>query len=194
MFKFDNNKKTDLPARERIIFTAHKLFYLEGIRAVGVDRLIVESNVSKATFYRHFPSKNDLIREYLEYRHQIWINWFKDAIQRHGNSINSLVPTLAEWFNDKNFRGCAFINSVGELGESMPEVVDIARNHKQEMTSIIEDLLPSSRQKIKTAQAISLAIDGAIFNAQITQSVDHTLQLLKRIIANLCLAMGSTVK
>ena len=184
MFKFNNNKKQDLSARDRIIFTAHKLFYLEGIRAVGVDRLILESNVSKATFYRHFPSKNDLIREYLNYRHIIWIHWFKGELQRNGNSIDALVPTLAEWFNDKSFRGCAFINSVSELGESMPDIVQIARSHKQEMTSIIEGLMPSSRIRSKNAQAISLAIDGAIVNAQITEDIDHTLLLFKKILAS----------
>jgi len=50
-----------LPARERILLTAHELFYRDGIRATGIDRVIAESGVTKVTFYRHFPSKNDLI-------------------------------------------------------------------------------------------------------------------------------------
>jgi len=50
-----------LPARQRILLTAHDLFYQEGIRATGIDRIIKESGVTKVTFYRHFPSKNDLI-------------------------------------------------------------------------------------------------------------------------------------
>ena len=59
-------------ARDRILRTAHDLFYRDGIRATGIDRVIAESGVAKLTFYRHFPSKNDLIRAYLDYRHQRW--------------------------------------------------------------------------------------------------------------------------
>lgn len=55
---------SDKPARERILLTAHDLFYRDGIRASGIDRVIAEAGVSKATFYRHFPSKNALIRAF----------------------------------------------------------------------------------------------------------------------------------
>ena len=71
----------DLPARDRLLHTAHALFYRDGIRATGIDRVIAESGVTKVTFYRHFPSKNDLICAYLEYRHTGWMAWFGDALQ-----------------------------------------------------------------------------------------------------------------
>lgn len=171
-----------LSARERILLTALQLFYRDGIRATGIDRLIAESGVTKATFYRHFPSKNDLIREFLEYRHQYWMAWFTDAIQRHGNSVNVISPVLAEWFRDANFRGCAFINSLVELGRDLPEVVEIARRHKQDMTDFIASLLPPSRQQKQDAKALALAIDGAIIRAQFDQSPDAALASLERIL------------
>jgi len=169
-------------ARERILLTAYDLFYREGIRATGIDRIIAESGVTKVTFYRHFPSKNDLIREFLEYRHQRWMVWFIDALQRHGGGIKALVPSLGEWFNDENFRGCAFINSVGELGGVLPEVVEITRRHKLEMTSAITNLLSPSRQRKQNAQAISLAVDGAIIRAQFEQTPEAALSSLGRIL------------
>ena len=58
------------PARDRILATAHRLLYREGIRATGIDRVIAESSVTKLTFYRNFPSKNDLIRDFIEVRHR----------------------------------------------------------------------------------------------------------------------------
>jgi len=115
---------TNLPARDRILQTAHDLFYGEGIRATGINRVIAESGVTKVTFYRHFPSKNDLIREFLEYRHRRWMTWFTDALQRHGGTLQALTPTLSEWFRNAVYRGCAFINSVGELGGELPEAGD----------------------------------------------------------------------
>ena len=168
-------------ARERILLTAHELFYREGIRATGIDRVIAESGVAKVTFYRHFPSKNDLIREFLEYRHQRWMAWFIDALHRHGGGIKALTLTLAEWFADQNFRGCAFINSVGELGGTLPEVVEITRRHKHEMTDVIMSLLPTSRHRKQDAQALALAVDGAIIRAQYDQTPEAALSSLELI-------------
>jgi len=171
-----------LSARQRILLTAHDLFYREGIRATGIDRVIAESAVAKVTFYRHFPSKNDLIREFLEYRHERWMNWFSDALQRHGGDIEALVPSLSEWFKHEDFRGCAFINSVGELGGTLPEVVEITQRHKQEMTDVIAGLLPPSRWRKRDAQDLALLVDGAIIRAQIEQNADVALTSLSRLL------------
>lgn len=178
----DRLERQNLSARERILLTAHDLFYREGIRATGIDRVIAESGVTKVTFYRHFPSKRDLIREYLEYRHQQWIAWFANTLQRHGGHAKAIIPTLAEWFGDAHFRGCAFINSVGELGGAMPEVIEIAQRHKREMTAVIANVLPPSRRREKDAQSIALAIDGAIIRAQFDQNPDATLLVLDRLL------------
>ena len=175
----------NLSARERILLTAHELFYREGIRATGIDRVIAASGVTKVTFYRHFPSKNDLILAFLEYRHQRWMDWFTDALQRKGPGLKALVPALAEWFDDADFRGCAFINSVSELGGTQPEVVAIAQRHKQNMVAAIATLLPPSKQRARDAQAISLAVDGAIIRAQFDQAADAALQALERILKSL---------
>jgi AcrR family transcriptional regulator len=177
--------KPDLPARERILLTAHDLFYRNGIRATGIDRVIAEAGVTKVTFYRHFPSKNDLICEFLEYRHRRWMDWFVDALQRHGGDLNALSPALAEWFGSDIYRGCAFINSVGELGPVLPGVVEISRRHKQEMTAAIEDLMPESDRRGRDAEAIAIAVDGAIIRAQFDESPDAALEALERIVESL---------
>lgn len=177
-----------LPARERILLTAHDLFYQEGIRATGVDRVIKESGVTKVTFYRHFPSKNHLIFAFLEYRHQRWMAWFTDALQRNGNTSAALVPALAEWFGNGNFRGCAFINSVVELGGFLPEIVDISRRHKQDMVSAIANLLPPSEHREQDAQTLAVAVDGAIIRAQFDHDADAALQALERIMGSILVA------
>jgi AcrR family transcriptional regulator len=160
------------------------LFYRDGIRATGIDRVIGESGVTKATFYRHFPSKNDLIRAYLSYRHARWMAWFTDALARYGGGPAAIVPAVGEWLRDPGYRGCAFINSVGELAGSLPEVADIARDHKADMTAAIAAMLPASRQRAKLAQAIAQAIDGAIVRAQF-DAPDAALDALKRIVKSL---------
>ena len=175
----------DIPPRERILHVAHDLFYREGIRATGIDRIIAESGVTKVTFYRHFPSKNDLICRYLDYRHTLWMNWFTDALQRHGRQARAIVPALAEWFGDANFRGCAFINGVVELEGALPEVMEIAQAHKNDMLAAIAKLLPQSGSRAKNAQALALAIDGAIIHAQLHQDASQALDGLNRIVKSL---------
>ena len=170
---------------DRILLTAHALFYRKGIRATGIDRVIAESGVAKATFYRHFPSKNDLILAYLDYRHRGWMEWFKDALARHGGTSESLIPALGEWFGDPNFRGCAFINGVGELGEEIPEIVLRARAHKNEMAEAIVTLLPCGSGRDDTAQALALAIDGAIVRARVGEPSDSALASLEHILKSL---------
>jgi AcrR family transcriptional regulator len=169
------NQTNTLSARERILLTAHDLFYADGIRATGIDRIIKQAKVTKVTFYRHFSSKHDLIIAFLAYRHQQWINWFPESIKRHGNTVDALIPTLLEWFGSEYYRGCAFINSVGEFGETMPEVIQLSQQHKQDMTTLIGTLLAESADKQNTANALALAVDGAIIRAQIDQNPDRAL-------------------
>ncbi|MBW0171320.1 MAG: TetR/AcrR family transcriptional regulator [Hydrogenophaga sp.] len=163
---------SDLSAKERILHTAHDLFYAEGLRATGIDRVIAEAGVTKVTFYRHFPSKNDLIVAYLNFRHERWMQWFTEALERHGGAtkgVQVLPSVLKEWFRGKamgDFRGCAFLNSVSEMGPAMPAVVEVTRQHKQQMAEAIEALLPPSAQRKRTAEALACAVDGAIVQAQ----------------------------
>lgn len=161
-----------LPARDRILVTAHDLFYRDGIRATGIDRIIAESGVAKLTFYRHFPSKDELVRSFLAYRHQRWMAWFVDALGRHGarpgGGLAPLVAALAEWFAEPAFRGCAFINAMAEVGGSAPETLAIAQQHKREMEEVIADLLPEGAMRAARARAVAMAVDGAIVRAQMT--------------------------
>lgn len=176
-----------LPPRERILQAAGQLFYAEGIRATGIDRLIAVASVSKVTFYRQFASKDLLILAFLQHRHQRWMAWFQDALQRHGGKLPSLIPTLAEWFRGEAegllmFRGCAFINSLAELGDSVPEVKEISRQHKQDMTAVIAGLLPDTPQQAQQAAAIALAVDGCIVRAQYEDSPQGALQALADVL------------
>lgn len=206
------DQAADGPAA-RILSVAHDLFYRDGIRATGIDRIIADSGVAKKTFYRYFPSKHALIVAFLQYRHERWMTWFEGALTRHGASIEALVPALSEWFRSDEYRGCAFINAVVEVGGTMPEAVAISRRHKQDMTAAIEALLvlphvpphvshvatdsPAHQDAVDApaapaaivaadvsadAQALAVAVDGAIVAAQFTPSPDVALVSLARIV------------
>lgn len=160
-----------LPARERILATAHRLFYRDGLRATGVDRIIAESGVAKLTFYRHFPAKDELVLAFLEDRHVRWMAWFVDALGRHGAGRSAgfapLLAAMTEWFEAPAFRGCAFINAVAEVGAASPEIVALSQRHKHEMTQVIAALLPDPATQTGVADAAAIAVDGAIVQAQL---------------------------
>lgn len=172
-----------LPPGERILRTAHDLFYREGVRATGIDRIIAESGVSKVTFYRYFPSKNELIKAYLEFRHKLWMDWFIAALQlhlpRHPQPLLALLPVLQEWFRHPDYRGCAFINVVVEFDGALPEAMEISRRHKQDMAQAIANILPAARQGKAVEQAAAMAVDGAIIRAQMDGAPETALDALR---------------
>lgn len=196
-------KKTQEPrhtpeqsARERILQTAHDLFYREGVRATGIDRIIERAGVTKVTFYRHFPSKNDLIAAYLNYRHERWMAWFTDvlgSLPRNAEfPLEPIVSALKEWFNTPDYRGCAFINVVVELDGIGPWVAELSLRHKRDMMNAIANLLPTGEQGMRVAQAAAMAVDGAIIRMQMEKKPEAALTLLELILRALSEACHSS--
>lgn len=182
-------KKNPAPsaARERIIATAHDLFYTEGVRATGVDKVIADADVTKSTFYRHFPSKNDLVEASLSYCNQRWMEWFNGALEQYrADGPKAVVSAMREWFEQPNFRGCAFINTLVELGGSVPVFAEISRQHKQQVAESIRALLLGCygvyANADADASAIALAVDGATIHAQYTHNAEEALTPLSRLI------------
>ena len=177
-----------LPARERILATAYRLFYREGIRATGVDKVIAEAGVTKVTFYRHFPSKDALVLAFLDLRHRRWMDWFVDALARHAVGSPRRVAVVAaveEWLTSDSFRGCAFINSVNEIGADLPEVYVIATRHKADMVAAIKATIAPGPNRTRTAQALGVAIDGAVVQAQCQRDATPAVKALTTIASTL---------
>lgn len=177
-----------LPARDRILATAYRLFYREGIRATGIDKVIAEAGVTKVTFYRHFPSKATLILAFLDLRHRRWMEWFVDALARHAAGSRRRVAVVAaveEWLTADSFRGCAFINSVNEIGDELPEVYAIATRHKADMVAAIKATIPPGPNRTRTAQALGVAIDGAVVQAQYQRDPTPAVRALTTIASTL---------
>src|SRR5450631_4700861 len=148
------------PMKERILETADRLFYLQGIRAVGVDTIAAEIGISKRTLYNHFPSKDALIAAYLARR----------FVQRRPSDKPPLEQILATFdslerrFASRDFRGCPFVNAVAELGTEDKSVKKTAVAFKESRRVWFRDLL---RQLDVTdpeglATQLTLLVDGSI--------------------------------
>src|SRR5918992_4466776 len=99
--------------RERVLETAYELFSRRGIRAVGVDEVIDRAEVAKATLYRHFPSKDDLVLAFLERREQLWTRELVEAGARERGAtpeeqLLAIFDVFDEWFQQDDYEGCSF--------------------------------------------------------------------------------------
>jgi AcrR family transcriptional regulator len=146
--------------KERILETADRLFYLQGIRAVGVDTIAAEIGISKRTLYNHFPSKDALISAYLKRR-------FRPIPLSDKPPAEQILRTfdrLERGFADKGFRGCPFVNAVAELGSGDAVVRKIAVAFKESRLVWFRDLL--KRLEVVHAESLAtqltLLVDGAI--------------------------------
>jgi AcrR family transcriptional regulator len=145
---------------ERILETADRLFYLRGIRAVGVDTIAAEIGISKRTLYNHFPSKDELIAAYLVRR----FRQPPSSDKAPAEQILGTFDSLERRFASKDFRGCPFVNAVAELGPKDRAVKKIAIAFKESRRVWFRDLL----LQLEVADAddlatqLTLLVDGAI--------------------------------
>ena len=165
-------------ARQRILETADRLFYREGVRAVGIDRIIAEAGVAKMTLYAHFPSKDDLILAVLKHREEASLEFFRSAMERHGRKaktpLRAFFAALKEWFETPGFRGCAFQNAAVELADPAHPGTGFVRGNKERFGEFLRGLVEEAvgKSAAKVAPAVALLVEGAIVTAVIQGTPD----------------------
>jgi AcrR family transcriptional regulator len=158
--------------------TADRLFYAEGVRSVGIDKIIAEAGVAKMTLYTHFPSKDDLIVAVLQYREQKVLEFFRASMERHGkrpkDKLRAFFAALKEWFGSPGFRGCAFQNAAVELADPAHAGTQFVRDHKRRFTEILRGFVEESvgRSAAKLVPMVALLVEGAIVTAVISGTPD----------------------
>ncbi|WP_043736252.1 TetR/AcrR family transcriptional regulator [Nocardia asiatica] len=153
----------------RVLAAAERLFNDRGIQAVGMDAIRDAADVPLKRLYKHFPSKADLVRAVLGQRDcevRAAIAQFVDA---HGHTprerVLAVFDFLFEWFAEPGFRGCLFINTVGELGGTVDDVGRIARQHKLAVRDYLADLLADCSVSEALADQLLIIANGAMVTA-----------------------------
>lgn len=157
-------------ARDRVLEAAEGLFYTRGIQAVGMDAVRNASGISLKRLYQLFPSKDDLVREFLRQRDSRWQRSLADYVDaRHDpdERIAAVFDWLYNWFCEPDYRGCAFINSFGELGAVSPAVAEQARHHKTVFHDYLGELVEAAGRPAELAGQLALLAEGAITTAAI---------------------------
>jgi AcrR family transcriptional regulator len=166
------------PAKEPatvVLDVASDLFYQRGITAVGVDTIVAASGVSKATLYRHYHSRDQLVVACLLEGDEVWRGWLLEGIERRASQpaekLIAIFDWLGEWFASDGFRGCAFLNAAAELSPSHP-AHGLPLQHKQAVRKIIAGLAKDAgvRSPNQLADEYMLLIDGAIAHALLENS------------------------
>ena len=134
-------------ARERLLATASDLFYAEGINSVGVDRIVKEADVTLATFYRHFPSKQDLILAYLQRVHDDYAARAaaaQAAAKDPGDVLKLIGHNITAQLLEPGFRGCAFINAASEFEDPDGPIMRAVLTHRTWFHDLVRDTFASA--------------------------------------------------
>jgi len=174
--------------------TALQLFYANGINSIGINEILKASGIAKKTLYNHFSSKEELILSTLEYRDNIFCQWFKsilDSKKSGRESIIALFYGLDDWFNNRvaelgDFKGCFFINTAAEYGDPSSVVRLYCKEHKNKIRMLVTEkvslFIRNQDSRKVLVNAISLFKEGAIVSASVEGNTDAALKCLPTLL------------
>ncbi|WP_454832628.1 TetR/AcrR family transcriptional regulator [Pseudoxanthomonas wuyuanensis] len=153
--------------RQKILATAEELIYQNGIHATGMDLLVKTSGVARKSIYRHFESKDEVAAAALNARDVRWLDWFRrecDKADSPEERVLNMFTVLRTWFDSEGYRGCAFINTAGEVGDSDDPIRKIAKHHKQKLLDYTLELTEqlNIEQPVALARQLLILMEGAI--------------------------------
>jgi AcrR family transcriptional regulator len=154
-------------ARQRLLATAVRIFYSEGIHSVGVDRIIAEAKVTRATFYRHFPSKDDLILAYLREIHEMdrgAVDTVVTTDSRPAAPLLAIANSIADSIQSPGFRGCAFLNAAAEYPDPEHPVRQEIIAHREWFLNTLTTLMAQVEEESADSAARHFVMlrDGAM--------------------------------
>jgi AcrR family transcriptional regulator len=162
------------PGRERLLAAADRLFYTEGINSVGVERIAAEADVSKATLYANFTSKDDLVAQYLRGRSGHWRAYLADELARRDDGPGARILAVFDILGcafEPGYGGCPFIKAEAECGTgSLAHAVNL--EHRAWLQALFADLARQAGLSApdEAARQLSMLYDGAMVAAQTAPS------------------------
>ncbi len=181
--------------RERILETAFTLFYQQGYRTTGINQIIAESGVAKASFYAHFPSKDDLLRAYAQTqaaREFAELKAFVEKVPHPRKRFFAAFQTLRPWLESTRFRGCPFQNLMVEVPPEAKETRQVGAQHRENLRGLFREVtrnLIAHDARLRhldverVVDTYLLLFDGAIALAvayQDASPVDQAIQAMER--------------
>lgn len=169
--------------KERILDTVSVLFHKQGYNATGINQIIEEAKVAKASFYQHFKSKEDLCVAFLSQRHLFWF----DALEKFSSKEKDSKSKVLASFNflifmnqNENFRGCSFLNILSEIPSDNVKIIQVIQSHKTDLQHYFRNIIADDL----LADHIYLLFESSIIESQVFKS-NQLIEQSKKIIQTL---------
>ncbi|RUU77597.1 TetR/AcrR family transcriptional regulator [Mesorhizobium sp. M7A.F.Ca.MR.362.00.0.0] len=172
-------------ARSRILDTATNLFYAEGVHAVGIDRIIAEAGVAKATFYKYFPAKDELVRAYIQNQSRQGRAMIDKISARSArDSILAIFDLVADAAAQPGYRGCPFLNAAAEYPDPSHPVRQAIDEHRQWRRDLLRGLLVAdgSSDSETTADILTVASDGLLIASHLDRPANLRRLILETVL------------
>jgi len=169
--------------RERIIETTFQLFTRQGYNSTGINQIISEAEVAKASFYQHFKSKEDLCVEFLNVRHEYWFHELNSFLSKEKNPKSKLIKAfdfLVYMNARENFRGCSFLNILSEIPMDNLKILSVIQSHKADLRNFFLELLNND----ELSDHIYMLFESSIIESQLYKS-NELIEKSKKIVTNL---------
>lgn len=167
----------DNSPKERILKAATLLFHQQGYNNTGINAVIEEAKVAKASFYDHFKTKDDLAVEYLNRRHSYWFEGLRALVEKKRTEKDKVITAftyIIEMNKKEGYKGCAFLNMLAELPQTKGKIYDVIHQHKLELKAFFETVVADQ------GKAFTLYM---LFEAGLTESrVYQNSDCVKKII------------
>ncbi|UDL92940.1 TetR/AcrR family transcriptional regulator [Mesorhizobium sp. PAMC28654] len=162
--------------RQHIVDTAYRLFKRDGFHATGIDRIIAEAEVAKMTMYRHFPSKDGLIVEVLDWRARRFDRQLDELAGQDatpGDKIITIFDWYGRWVRRPDFHGCLFAHALAEFGDPRHPIFQAVAAQKNglrlRMRQLLQEVMPTEQAE-SLASALLMLIEGATLLARMGQA------------------------
>ena len=162
-------------AKERILKVAETLFHQQGYNQTGINQVIKEANVAKASLYYHFPSKEDLCLAFLKRRHESWSEGFEAFLNGKADKIAAAFDFLLQFNDESDFRGCSFLNMLSETKPEKTDVFKALQHHKKSVLNFFETQLHDYDEGV--AYTIYSLYENAIIESQLYRSQEPVHRL-----------------
>jgi len=169
--------------RERIMATALRLFHEQGYNATGINQIISEASVAKASLYQHFKSKEELGIEYLDARQEVWfqqLRLFTDEEKKVKKKILAAFDFIIFNNEKENFRGCSFLNMLPDIKPDDVTLLTAIQSHKEQLRQFFSTILEDGDQ----ADTIYLLFESALTESQLYKN-QWPVEKAKQIVADL---------
>jgi AcrR family transcriptional regulator len=186
------NKRRGQVVTDKILDTAERLFYIQGYHNTGINQVIGEADVAKASLYKHFESKEDLMLAYLQRLHQHWFERLQSAINTIEDKKEKLLVVLdhqGERQQVREYGGCPFVRGSNEAGLSDPRILTEIQQVKERFKTFIGTLVTNSGHKQlltdeELTEVIFLMTEGGVSAGSVFKH-GADLQAAKKIIQKL---------